>query len=336
MPDISFPSFDISTGTIVFWGILIFALIAIKSAIKIVPQGYNYTIERFGKYRLTLTPGLNLIVPLFDKVGHEMNMMEQVFDIPAQEVITKDNASIQCDGVAFYQIVDASKAGYEVSNLYRAILNLTMTNLRAVVGSMDLDKVLSDRKDINEKLLNAVNTATTPWGIKITRIEIKDVTPPEDLVRSMNRQMQAERDKRAKILVAEGERQAAIEQAEGKKKAAILKAEGEKESAILEANGRKEAAILVAEGEKQAAIKAAEAREREGEAEAKATEVVSNAIKEGEQGAIQYFVAQKYVDAMYKIGASENSKTVLMPMDSSGVIGSVGAIGELFKDLKAS
>lgn len=302
--------FEISAFSIFVIFVVVFALILIFMGIKAVPQGMEYTVERFGRYTKTLTPGLNLIVPVIDKVGAEMNMMETVMDVPSQEVITRDNASVQVDGVVFYQVLDAARAAYEVRNLERAILNLTMTNVRTVMGSMDLDELLSKRDKINAELLTVVDDATEPWGVKVTRIEIKDITPPTDLVESMARQMKAEREKRATILEAEGERQGQI-----------LKAEGAKQAVVLEAEGRREAAF-----------KDAEAREREAEAEAKATAMVSSAIAEGDVNAINYFVAQKYVDALGQFATSPNQKTFFLPVEASGVIGAIGGIAEIAKD----
>lgn len=289
------------------------AVIIVILGAKRVPQGYEYTVERFGRYTKTLRPGLNLIIPLVDIIGAKLNMMEQVVDVPSQEVITKDNAMVQVDGVVFYQILDAAKAAYEVNDRTMAILNLVMTNIRTVMGSMDLDEVLSERDQINARLLSVVDDATTPWGIKVTRIEIKDITPPRDLVDSMARQMKAEREKRANILEAEGFRQAAI-----------LKAEGEKQSAILEA-----------EGEREAAFREAEARERLAEAEAKATMMVSQAIAKGDINAINYFVAQKYTEALQNIATADNQKLILMPLEASSLIGSISGIAEIAKDAMA-
>jgi len=290
--------------------IFVLAIFMIIKGVKFVPQGEEYTVERFGRYVKTFSPGLNYIVPFIDRIGAQLNMMERVLDVPSQEIITKDNAMVRVDGVVFFQVLDAAKAAYEVNQLERAILNLTMTNIRTVMGSMDLDELLSKRDEINARLLNVVDDATTPWGIKVTRIEIKDITPPRDLVDSMARQMKAEREKRALILEAEGERQAEI-----------LKSEGEKQGAILQAEGRKESAF-----------RDAEARERQAEAEAKATYVVSQAIDKGNVNAINYFVATKYVDALKDIASSPNQKLVLMPLEAAGVIGAIGGIAELAKD----
>lgn len=287
-----------------------FALYLAYSGVKTVPQGYQFTVERFGRYTKTLEPGLHFIVPFMDAIGARMNMMENVLDVPSQEVITKDNALVQVDGVVFYQVLNAPRAAYEVRQMERAILNLTMTNLRTVMGSMDLDELLSERDQINARLLTIVDQATEPWGIKVTRIEIKDISPPRDLVDAMARQMKAEREKRAVILEAEGDRQAEI-----------LRSEGEKQSAILEAEGRKEAAY-----------RDAEAREREAEAEAKATQMVSDAIASGNSQAINYFVAQEYVKQLGNFANSPNQKLIFMPLEASSVIGSLGGIAEIAKD----
>ena len=298
--------FDIAVAVFAFVVILI-----LFAGIKQVPQGYNYTVERFGRYTKSLKPGLNIIIPFIDRIGAKMNMMEQVLDVPTQEVITKDNATISADGVTFFQVLDAAQSAYEVRDLERALLNLTMTNIRTVMGSMDLDELLAKRDEINERLLRVVDNAVSPWGLKITRIEIKDINPPKDLVEAMGRQMKAERDKRANILEAEGFRQAEI-----------LKAEGEKQSQILEA-----------EGEKEASFRQAEARERLAEAEAKATTAVSDAIANGDSRAINYFVAQKYVEALGQIASANNQKVIMMPLEASSVLGSLGGIGELSKDI---
>ena len=290
--------------------VLALALILVVLGVKAVPQGSEWTVQRFGRYTRTLTPGLNLIIPVIDQVGNRINMMEQVLDVPSQEVITRDNAMVTVDGVVFYQVLDAPKAAYEVQNLQYAILNLTMTNIRTVMGSMDLDELLSQRDQINARLLSVVDDATTPWGVKVTRIEIKDISPPRDLVDSMARQMKAERDKRAAILEAEGKRQAAILQAEGEKQAAILQAEGQKEAAYREA----------------------EARERLAEAEAKATTSVSEAIARGDLHAINYFIAQRYTEALEKVAAAPNQKLVLMPLEAGSLIGALGGIAELTKE----
>lgn len=290
--------------------ILVLGIILVFMAARMVPQGMEYTLERFGRYKRTMKPGLNLIVPLIERVGRKMNMMERVLDVPSQEVITKDNAMVKVDGVVFFQVLDAAKAAYEVNQLEYAILNLTMTNVRTVMGSMDLDELLSKRDDINARLLQVVDDATTPWGIKVTRIEIKDIKPPHDLVDSMARQMKAEREKRANILDAEGHRQAEI-----------LRAEGEKQAAILEAEGRKEAAF-----------RDAEAREREAEAEARATTMVSEAISKGDINAINYFVATRYIDSLEKIASASNEKLVFMPLEAAGVIGAIGGVAELAKN----
>jgi len=290
--------------------ILVLAVALVAMGVKSVPQGMEYTVERFGRYTRTLRPGLNLITPIIDRIGAKLNMMERVMDVPSQEVITRDNAMVTVDGVVFFQVLDAAKAAYEVSRLELAVLNLTITNVRTVMGSMDLDELLSQRDKINAQLLHVVDDATTPWGIKVTRIEIKDITPPRDLVDAMARQMKAEREKRANILEAEGFRQAEI-----------LKAEGEKQGAILDAEGKRQAAFLEAE-----------ARERLAEAEAKATHMVSQAIAKGDLNAINYFVATKYIESLKAIAMSPNEKLVLMPLEASSVIGALGGISELAKE----
>ncbi len=290
--------------------LVVFVIFIIFQGVQKVEQGYEYTIERFGRYTKTFRPGLHFMVPFMDRIGSKLNMMETVLDVPSQEVITKDNAMIKVDGVVFFQILDAPKAAYEVNNLSHAILNLTMTNVRTVMGSMDLDELLSKRDEINARLLHVVDAATEPWGVKVTRIEIKDINPPQDLVDSMGRQMKAEREKRANIL-----------EAEGHKASAILKADGEKQAAIMEAEGRKESAN-----------RDAEARERLAQAEARATQMVSKAIGEGDVQAINYFVATKYVEALKDIASAPNQKIVLMPLEASSVIGAIGGISEIAKE----
>ena len=287
--------------------VLVAGIIILFKTVRMVPQGYEWTVERFGRYTHTMSPGLHFLVPVVYGVGRKVNMMEQVLDVPSQDVITKDNAVVKVDGVVFFQVLDAAKAAYEVSNLEVAMIALVQTNIRTVIGSMDLDESLSQRETINAQLLNVVDHATNPWGVKVTRIEIRDIQPPRDLVDSMARQMKAERERRAVILEAEGHRQ----------------------SAILRAEGEKQAAILEAEGEKEAAFREAEARERLAEAEAKATQMVSEAIAQGDVQAINYFVAQKYVEAFEKLATAPNQKFVLMPMESSGIIGSIAGIAEL-------
>jgi len=294
--------------TLIVLGVL--AVLVLLAAVKTVPQGYNYTVERFGRYVRTLRPGLGLIVPFVDGIGRKINVMEQVLEVPQQEVITKDNASVTANAVTFYQILDAAAAAYEVTNLQNAVLNLTMTNIRTVMGSMDLDELLSHRDEINSRLLRVVDAAVSPWGIKITRIEIKDIDPPRDLVESMGRQMKAEREKRATILEAEGKRQSAI-----------LTAEGLKQSQILEAEGRREAAF-----------RDAEARERSAEAEAKATHVVSEAIASGSVQAINYFVANNYIKALEALAKSPNQKILMLPVEAASVIGALGGIAEIARE----
>ncbi|HET7329958.1 SPFH domain-containing protein [Dyella sp.] len=290
--------------------VVVVAIIVIAKLVRIVPQGYEWTVERFGRYTRTLTPGLHFLIPFIYEIGRKMNMMEQVLDVPSQDVITKDNAVVRVDGVVFYQVLDAAKAAYEVANLEQAALALVMTNIRTVLGSMDLDESLSQRDAINAKLLKVVDEATHPWGVKVNRIEIKDIAPPRDLVDSMARQMKAEREKRANILEAEGFRQAAV-----------LKADGEKQSAIL-----------AAEGKKEAAFREAEARIRLAEAEAQATKLVSDAIASGNVNALNYFVANKYVEALKEMAHSPNQKMLLMPVEATGIIGSMAGIAELAKE----
>ena len=289
------------TGSDILIAVLVILVILFLFAgIKTVPQGYNYTVERFGRYTKSLSPGLSLILPFIDRIGARMNMMEQVLDVPSQEIITRDNAIVGVDGVAFYQVLNAAQAAYQVAGLENAILNLTMTNIRTVMGSMDLDELLSNRDAINERLLRVVDQAAHPWGVKVTRIEIKDINPPANLVESMARQMMAERMKRAQI---------------------------------LEAEGKKQAQILEAEGRREAAFRDAEARERAAEAEARATQVVSEAIAKGDVQALNYFVAQKYTEALAKIGSSANNKVVLMPLEASSLVGSLGGIGAIAKEV---
>ncbi|MGE4612423.1 MAG: SPFH domain-containing protein [Paracoccaceae bacterium] len=289
--------------------ILVFAIIMLYLMVKTVPQGETWTAERFGRYTRTLQPGLNFLIPIMDKVGAKINMMETVLDIHSQEVITKDNAMVMADAVAFYQVVDAAQAAYEVRDLERALTNLAMTNIRAVIGSMDLDESLSNRDHINTRLLQVIDEASHSWGVKVTRVEIKDLSPPEDINEAMARQMKAERTKRADILLAEGQKQAAI----------------------LEAEGRREAQIREAEGAREAAFLDAEARERSAEAEAKATTMVSEAIAKGDIQAINYFVATKYTEALRDIAASPNSKTVMIPLEAVGLIGSIAGIADIAK-----
>ncbi len=297
-------------GSILALVVLFAGIVILFKTVRMVPQGYEWTVERFGKYTHTMTPGLHFLIPVMYGVGRKINMMEQVMDVPSQDVITKDNAVVKVDGVVYFQVLDAAKAAYEVAQLEVAILNLVMTNIRTAIGSMDLDESLSKRDEINAKVLVAVDQATHPWGLKVNRIELKDIQPPRDLVDSMARQMKAEREKRANILEAEGHRA----------------------SEILRAEGDKQAAILEAEGQKEAAFRQAEARERLAEAEAKATQMVSDAIAGGNVNAINYFVAQKYIEAFKALAEAPNQKFVMMPMESAGVIGSLGGIAELAKE----
>jgi len=290
--------------------VVVLVLIVVMMSVKIVSQGYRYTIERFGRFVRVAEPGLNLVTPFVYRVGHKINMMEQVVDIPGQEIITKDNAMVAVDGVVFFQVLDAAKATYEVNELETAVRNLTMTNIRTVMGSMELDNLLSQRDEINHRLLRVVDQATMPWGVKMTRIEIKDINPPRDLVESMARQMKAERDKRAAILVAEGDRQ----------------------SAILKAEGEKQAVVLAAEGRREAAFRDAEARERGAEAEAKATQLVSEAIAGGNVQAINYFVANNYMKALESIAGAPNQKVLMLPLDATSMMGSIAGIAEIARE----
>jgi regulator of protease activity HflC (stomatin/prohibitin superfamily) len=310
MPEEGIMESMFDAGVIFFFILVVLAVVIVILAVKTVPQGYEYTVERFGRYTRTLSPGLHIIVPMIDKIGTRMNVMEQVFDVPSQEIITKDNAMVRVDGVLFFQVLDAVKASYEVRQLELSILNITMTNLRTVMGSMDLDELLSQRDAINAKLMSVVDGATSPWGVKVTRIEIKDISPPAELVEAMQRQMKAEREKRATILDAEGDRQADILRAEGGKQAAILEAEGRRESAFRDA----------------------EAREREAEAEGRATTMVSEAIASGNVQAINYFVAQKYIEALGNVASARNQKVILMPLEAASVIGALGGITEIARE----
>jgi regulator of protease activity HflC (stomatin/prohibitin superfamily) len=297
----------LGTAEALVGALVVFAVLLVLLGVKTVPQGRNDTVERFGRYTRTLQPGLGIIVPVIERIGMRQSMMETVLDVPSQEIITKDNAMVTVDGVVFYQVLDAARASYEVTNLTQAILNLTMTNVRTVMGSMDLDELLSQRDQINGQLLRVVDEATAPWGVKITRIEIRDIQPPRDLVDSMARQMKAERDRRASILEAEGQRQ----------------------SAILRAEGEKQAAILRAEGAREAAFRDAEARERLAEAEANATRLVSEAIAAGNVQALNYFVAQQYVEALKAVATAPNQKLLMLPVEAANVIGAIGGIAEI-------
>lgn len=294
--------------------IVVFAVVIIFMGVKQVPQGYEWSVERFGRYTHLLKPGLNLIIPFVDRIGVKMNLMETVLDIPSQDVISRDNAMVRVDAVVFFQVIDAAKAAYEVNQLEHAMRNLTMTNIRTVLGALDLDSMLSQRDNINSQLLRVIDDATTPWGVKVTRIEIKEIAPPKDLVDSMARQMKAERDKRA----------------------AILEAEGLKQAAILKADGEKQAVILSAEGHKEAAFRESEARERLAQAEAVATSVVSEAIAKGNVQAINYFIAQRYVEAIGKVATAENQKTLILPIEATSFMGSLAGIAEIAKDALAN
>jgi regulator of protease activity HflC (stomatin/prohibitin superfamily) len=287
--------------------LVLFVLVTVMMGIRQVPQGYNYTVERFGRYNKTLTPGLGVIIPYFDRVGRKLNVMEQVIDVPSQEIITKDNATVKVDGVAFFQVLDVRRASYEVSNLEQALLNLVMTNIRTVMGSMDLDQLLSHRDEINVRLLTVIDAAALPWGIKVTRIEIKDIEPPKDLIDAMGRQMKAEREKRAVILDAEGMRQADITRAEGKKQAVVLEAEGRKEAAFRDA----------------------EARERSAQAEAAATNMLSKALADGDLAALNYFIAEKYVKSIQALAEAPNQKVFIVPLDLASLAGTLGGLSEI-------
>jgi len=302
---------DLINGFLIALVVLaIIVLAVISRTLRTVPQGYQWTVERFGRYRVTLLPGLRLVNPFIDRIGRKINVQETVLEIPAQNVITKDNASVVVDGIVFYQVVDASRAAYEVQNLQSAVVNITMTNIRTAIGGLDLDETLSKRDDINERLLRVLDAATEPWGTKITRVELKDVRPPEDVQLSMAKQLTADRERRA----------------------AVMRADGIKQAAILEAEGAKQAQILAAEGRLEAAQRDAEARERLAEAEAKATAAVSKAVSEGDVQALNYFIAQKYVEAMSQIGQSPNARLVLMPMETSGLVGTIAGIAELARN----
>lgn len=301
---------DISPAAIVLIVLAVLVVVTILAGVKTVSQGQQWTVERFGRYTRTLTPGIHLIIPYIEQVGHKISVMEIVLEIPEQEVITKDNATVTADGIVFYQILDVVKAAYEVQNLTIALSTLAMTNVRAVIGAMDLDEALSQRDQINRRLLSVIDQATSPWGVKVTRIELRNIQPPQNLLDAMGKQMTAERSKRAEILAAEGEKQAAI-----------LRAEGQKQAAVLEAEGRRDAAQ-----------RDAEARERLAEAEARATKSVSDAISGGNIAAINYFVAQKYIEAFAKLAESPNQKMIMMPMEATGIVASLAGIAELAKE----
>ncbi|HEY9213132.1 MAG TPA: SPFH domain-containing protein [Ancylobacter sp.] len=298
----SFTGFDLFVLVL-----LVLAIGTLVAGVKTVPQGYQFTVERFGRYTRILSPGLNIIIPFLDRIGHKVNVMEQVLDVPTQEVITRDNATVAVDGVAFFQVFDAARASYEITQLDLAVLALTTTNIRTVMGSMDLDQLLSHRDEINERLLKVVDAAAAPWGLKITRIEIKDIVPPADLVTAMGRQMKAEREKRAVVLEAEGQRQSEI-----------LRAEGEKQSQILQAEGRREAAY-----------RDAEARERLAEADAKATQMLSNALAAGDPAALNYYIAEKYVKALEAMATAPNQKIMVLPYEATAILGSLSGIAEI-------
>lgn len=301
------PMLPVDSGTIVAIIFAIFIIVTLMAGIRQVPQGKHYTVERFGRYNRTLTPGLGLVIPYIEHIGAKVVVMEQVLDVPTQEVITKDNASVRADGVLFFQVMDAARATYQVAQLDNALLNLTTTNIRTVMGSMDLDQLLSHRDEINIRLLTVVDAAASPWGVKVTRIEIKDIVPPADLVGAMGRQMKAERERRA----------------------AILEAEGARQSAILKAEGEKQAQILAAEGRREAAFRDAEARERQAEAEASATRMVSEAIAKGDLAAVNYLIAEKYVGAFTRLAAAPNQKVIIIPAEMGGLVGTLGGIAEV-------
>jgi regulator of protease activity HflC (stomatin/prohibitin superfamily) len=301
-------------ATLFVLAVLFLALITIFAGVKVVPQGREWTVERFGRFTRVLKPGLTLIIPFFDRIGRKLSVMEEVLPIPSQVVITRDNATVTSDAIAFYQIVDAAKAAYEVANLQAGITNLCLTNARTVIGAMDLDEVLSKRDEINQRLLSVVDAATGPWGVKVTRIEIKDLSPPTDITEAMARQMKAERYRRAEVTQADGEKQGAI-----------LRAEGAKQSAILQAEGRKEAAF-----------RDAEARERLAQAEAKATQMVSDSIAAGNVNALNYFLGQKYIDAFAQLASGPNQKFVILPMESAGLLGAIAGIAEMTRDAVTS
>lgn len=298
-------------GSLIFVAVLVaLGVFVLWAGVKTVPQGYQWTIERFGRFRTTLKPGLNLIIPFIDRIGHKINVQESVLDIPSQTVITRDNATVTVDGVVFFQVFVAEQAAYQVADLQHSIINLSLTNIRTAIGAMDLDEVLSKRDEINTRLLAVLDNATQPWGTKITRVELKDVRPPEDVVASMAKQLNADREKRARVLEAEGVRQAQV----------------------LKAEGQKQAEILAAEGRLEAAKRDAEARERMAEAEARATRMVSEAVASGNVQALNYFVAQKYVEALNAIGTSPSSKMVMVPLDAAGITGTIAGIGEIVRE----